>query len=164
MHLSLEALQNHLAYTRWATEQLLHAASELTPEELARDFGTADKSVLGTLTHVFRAEKVWLARVEEKTPPPFKEPGEEDLAFLVENWPRLHQNWRAWADNTKAEDLGGTLVYHDLRGNERRDVLWHIVLHVVNHSTHHRGQVSGFLRAVGRTPPSLDLIQFVRIR
>jgi len=32
----------------------------------------------------------------------------------------------------------------------------------VNHATHHRGQVSGFLRAMGHAPPPLDLIAFYR--
>jgi uncharacterized damage-inducible protein DinB len=33
---------------------------------------------------------------------------------------------------------------------------------VVNHGTHHRGQVSGFLRSMGHTPPALDLIAYYR--
>ena len=37
---------------------------------------------------------------------------------------------------------------------------WQIVMHVVNHGTHHRGAVSGFLRAMGKTPPKLDLIAY----
>jgi uncharacterized damage-inducible protein DinB len=40
--------------------------------------------------------------------------------------------------------------------------LWKIVLHVVNHGTHHRGQASGFLRAMGHVPPPLDLIAYYR--
>jgi len=45
---------------------------------------------------------------------------------------------------------------------DQRTPLWQILLHVVNHATHHRGQVSGFLRAMGHTPPPLDLIAFYR--
>jgi uncharacterized damage-inducible protein DinB len=33
---------------------------------------------------------------------------------------------------------------------------------VVNHGTHHRGQVSGFLRVMGHTPPPLDLVFYYR--
>jgi uncharacterized damage-inducible protein DinB len=32
----------------------------------------------------------------------------------------------------------------------------------VNHGTHHRGQVAGFLRAMGKAPPPLDLMAFYR--
>jgi uncharacterized damage-inducible protein DinB len=44
-----------------------------------------------------------------------------------------------------------------MRGRSFRQALVVIVLHVVNHGTHHRGQASGFLRAMGHTPPELDL-------
>ena len=37
-----------------------------------------------------------------------------------------------------------------------------IVLHVVNHATHHRGQVVTMLRQLGRTPTSIDLILYYR--
>ncbi|MFL6446663.1 MAG: DinB family protein [Bryobacteraceae bacterium] len=39
-----------------------------------------------------------------------------------------------------------------------------LLSHVVNHSTHHRGQVSGFLRAMNYTPPPLDLVAYHRQR
>jgi uncharacterized damage-inducible protein DinB len=37
-----------------------------------------------------------------------------------------------------------------------------IVLHVVNHATHHRGQVSAFIRALGHRPPATDLTAMLR--
>jgi uncharacterized damage-inducible protein DinB len=52
--------------------------------------------------------------------------------------------------------------YQDMKGNSYTSTLWEIVLHVVNHATHHRGQVAGFLRTLGHTPPPLDLIRFYR--
>ena len=52
----------------------MEAAGGLTQEELTRDFGTADKSVLGTLVHVFGADRIWLARLK----------GEPANTFLTE--------------------------------------------------------------------------------
>ena len=52
MLISRDILQHHIAYARWASSRLVEAAAALTPDELTRDFGTADKSVLGTLVHV----------------------------------------------------------------------------------------------------------------
>jgi uncharacterized damage-inducible protein DinB len=72
------------------------------------------------------------------------------------------EGWRRWAESLGEGDLEAVLGYTDLRGREWRQPLWQIVFQVVNHSTHHRGQVSGFLRAMGRTPPALDFIVFVR--
>jgi uncharacterized damage-inducible protein DinB len=49
-----------------------------------------------------------------------------------------------------------------MKGRPWKQPLWQLVLHVVNHGTHHRGQVSGFLRSLGHTPPILDPIYFYR--
>jgi uncharacterized damage-inducible protein DinB len=37
-----------------------------------------------------------------------------------------------------------------------------MVVHVVNHGTHHRGQVTSMIRQLGEKPVSLDLIAFYR--
>jgi uncharacterized damage-inducible protein DinB len=34
------------------------------------------------------------------------------------------------------------------------------LLHVVNHSTLHRGQVMGMLRQLGKQPPATDIFNF----
>ena len=44
-----------------------------------------------------------------------------------------------------------------------RSVLWHMLQHVVNHATYHRGQVTTLLRQLGAAPPkSMDLIAYYR--
>jgi uncharacterized damage-inducible protein DinB len=35
-----------------------------------------------------------------------------------------------------------------------------ILLHIVNHSTYHRGQVTTLLRQVGAVPPETDFVVF----
>jgi uncharacterized damage-inducible protein DinB len=160
--LAAPILHHHIEYTAWASSRLLEAAAALTPEQLTRDFGTADRSVVGTLAHVFAADRVWIGRIQGAPPATFLEPHEADLAYLREHWPRLHSRWREWAAQQSAESLATPLVYHDLKGNRYSQPLWQVVLHVVNHATHHRGQVSGFLRAMGVVPPPLDLIAYYR--
>lgn len=163
MHLSKSAIQHHIAYNAWATRRLLDAAAKLGPHELTRDFGTADKSVLGTLVHIFRAERIWLARLQQRTSGiAWSRPEDEQLATLETGWPALQNDWTDWASGLSDSDTERVLPYTDLRGNRWAQPVWQLALHVVNHSTHHRGQVSGFLRALGKTPPPLDFIRFVR--
>src|ERR1039458_4735436 len=64
MFVPAEVLRSHIGYTAWASGLLVEAADGLTGEEPTRDFGTADKSVLGTLVHVFAADRLWLARLK----------------------------------------------------------------------------------------------------
>jgi uncharacterized damage-inducible protein DinB len=156
------AIQAHLDYTGWASLRLLEAAAKLTREELTRDFGTADRSVLGTLVHVFASDRVWLGRIEGNLPARFLDP-EKDLHMevLQRDWPPLWDRWKSLGARSE-EAMSKRIAYHDLKGNPHQTPLWQILLHVVNHATHHRGQVSGFMRAMGKAPPPLDLIYYYR--
>lgn len=162
MAISADTLRNHLEYTSWASKRLVDAAAGLSPEQLARDFQTADHSIVGTLAHVYAADRVWLARITNASAGPFITDADRNLAVLARDWPALLDRWRQWAAPLTDEAVAATVSYKDLKGNAYTQRVWQIVLHVVNHGTHHRGQVSGFLRAMGHTPPPLDLMAFYR--
>jgi uncharacterized damage-inducible protein DinB len=155
-------LEIHLDYSAWASLELVRAATRITEEELTLDFGTADGSLLGTLVHVFAADRIWLARVMGDPAPGYATNRDRDLAVLQSEWPRLHEQWKEWIRGLTPKSVEAPLSYTDMRGNTWTQPLWKIVLHVVNHGTHHRGQAAGFLRALGHTPPKLDLIHYYR--
>jgi len=158
-----QLLRYQLDFTTWAAERMLKAVAGLTPEELSQDFKTADKSILGTLTHIYRAERVWLMRLQDKKVD-FRVEGDDTLAALQKNWPELRSGWADWARALSEEAAAADFKYSDLKGNAWMQPVWTIVLHVVNHSSHHRGQAIGFMRALGYTPPNVDLITFSRER
>ena len=162
MPLSVADLREHFAYSAWASQRLVQAAAALTPEELNRDFQTADRSVLGTLVHTFAADRVWLARFHQSPNQPFLTDADRHLAVLVNQWPELYRQWDAWLAAQTDDAVCGNLVYKDLKGNQWTNPYWKLAMHVVNHGTHHRGQVSGFLRTLGHTPPALDLVAYYR--
>ena len=145
-----------------ASGLLVEAAGRLTRDELTRDFGTADKSVLGTLVHVFGADRLWLARLKREAANIFLTDDDYRLTVLQNDWPALYRRWRDWADGLTDEAARAEVSYKDMRGNPYRQPLGQLLLHVVNHGTHHRGQVSGFLRAMGHVPPKLDLVSYYR--
>jgi uncharacterized damage-inducible protein DinB len=162
--LSANALRDSLAYTAWASRRLVDAASQLSPDQLTRDFGTADKSVLGTLVHVFAADRIWLARVHGNAPTSFVSDADYHLAVLQDDWPVVLDEWQSWAAGLADAGAAEILSYSDMSGRPWQQPLWQIVLHVVNHGTHHRGQAAGFLRSMGQAPPPLDMTVFFRTR
>jgi uncharacterized damage-inducible protein DinB len=162
MPVKADTLRTHLDYTTWATRRLLAAAAQLSEEELTRDFGSADKNVVGTLAHIFAADRVWMSRIEGKPPGMFISPEDRDLALLARDWPALLDVWKDWAAELTDESVATVIYYKDNKGQDWQAPLWQIILHVVNHGTHHRGQVSGFLRAMGHAPQPLDLIAYYR--
>jgi len=164
MLISAELVRNHLDYTTWASKRLLAAAATLSPEELSRDFKTADHSILGTLAHIYAADRVWLARFTGAPGGPFITDADRSLAVLQSDWPALLERWRQWAQPLTDEATQQILSFKDTKGNPYSEPVWQLILHVVNHGSHHRGQVSGFLRALGHTPPPLDLVAYYRDR
>ena len=163
MLLTAAGVQTLIDYTAVSSRKLVEATAKLTPEELVRDFQFSERHVLGTLVHVFAADRLWLGRITGNLPGRFMDP-EVDMRLnvLAEDWPKLHARWREWAASLNDEAANQTLAYTDLKGNRYEQPIWQIVTHVVNHATHHRGQVSGMLRAMGYTPPVLDLIAYYR--
>ena len=162
MPVSADTLRLQLDYSAWASQRLMDAATKLSPEELTRDFNTADKTVLDTLVHVYAADRIWLARVSGQQRATFIDPEDRDLNRLQTEWPALHERWKLWMSEFKDDDVSRIIDYKDTKGRPYSQPVWQIVLHLVNHGTHHRGQVSGFLRAMDRTPPPLDLIAYYR--
>jgi len=160
--LSEHLLLTQINYSEWASHRLLDAAATLETDELTRDHGTADKSVLGALVHTFAADRHWLARVRLQNPGRFIEESDYSLDVLRQDWPVLFQGWRVWLTSLSNEDLAAGIHYSDLKGRPFATPAWQIILHVVNHATHHRGQVSGFLRKMGHRPPPVDLIVYYR--
>ena len=162
MHVSLDTLRSHIDYTVWADRRLLEAAAGLSASELIRDFGTAVKSVLGTLLHVYGGDLVWIERMNgtSLTSRPYNE--EASLETLGAEWPRVWQRWQQYAAVLTDEMAESPISYSTFKGVPYRTPAWQIILHVVNHGTHHRGQAAGFIRSMGKMPPALDLIEYYR--
>lgn len=162
MPVSADTLRLHLSYSAWASQQLLDAAAAIPHEDLNRDFKTSDGTVANTLAHIFAADRVWLARVQSIPQAVFITPEDRDFKTLQKAWPAMCERWKTWAAPMTDERALANISYRDMSGNPWVQPLWQIILHVVNHGTHHRGAVSGFLRAMGHKPPALDLIAYYR--
>jgi uncharacterized damage-inducible protein DinB len=159
MKIDSEFLALQLEYSRWASERSLTAARQLSHEELTRDLGNSHGGVLGTLVHVFSADRVWLSRLQGAPRSTFSDPGEDwTLDTLATAWANVADEFRQWAEGlTDAEAI---LDYVNLAGKPGSMPLWQIVMHVVNHATYHRGQITTMLRQLGRPPVATDLHVF----
>jgi uncharacterized damage-inducible protein DinB len=162
MHVSIETLKIHIEYTIWANRLILDAAGALSPDELTRDFGTADKSILGTLLHLYGGDLAWIERMHGNslTARPYDD--QATLATLHAEWPKVWERWKHYVDLLTPETADGEIAYFTFKGVPYRSAAWQIILHLVNHGTHHRGQASGFIRSMGKIPPVLDLMEYYR--
>ncbi len=150
-----EEIRHHIFYSSWASRKLLDAALELPEEQQHREFGVSHKSLMGTLEHIFMADRVWFARTADPRVLQSEEP------FVVQ-WPRIQQRWESWAVALTHQEIMRIIDYKDLKGNPHRTPVWQIALHVVNHATLHRGQAMSLLRQLGAAPVPTDLIFYYR--
>lgn len=138
---------------KWADERLLAAVpASISP------------AMLSTLNHIYRAEAVWLRRVLGEPDAQLAQIEEAgSIEALQELWPAINRGWLDWAASRTGEDGWMESVPHrDSRGNSHRLPAWQIVMHVVNHGSYHRGQVTAMMREAGVKPPSTDLVIYYR--
>jgi uncharacterized damage-inducible protein DinB len=150
-----ENIRLHISYSGWASRRLLDAALALPEEQQRREFGVSHKSLIGTLEHIFFADRIWFARTVD----PSVLESEETLSLA---WPLLQKRWEDWAAALTPEEIMRVIDYKDLKGNPHSTPVWQIALHVVNHATLHRGQAMSLLRQSGVAPPPTDLIFYYR--
>ena len=157
----LRSVRDLLAYTIWADRTVLDFLRDVRGEDLARDTGTSFGSILGTLVHVLGAEQLWLSRFlgNPLTTLPTPEQFPDRLALALgfeELWPQLEFYIASLADEQLATDL----TWVNLAGETHTKPLRTALLHFVNHSTYHRGQVVSMLRQMGYSPPATDYVYY----
>lgn len=149
------------AFNRWATGRLLDAARRLTPQDFTRDLGTSYRSVRGTLVHLVWAEWIWLRRWRGESPKQvFAQEEFADAEAVASRWREVEREQRAFLDGLTDDRLPVRLAYENLQGERWEYPLLHMLQHVVNHSSYHRGQVVTLLRQLGHTPPPTDFLVF----
>jgi uncharacterized damage-inducible protein DinB len=153
--MTAEEIRLHIFYSGWASRKLLDAALALPEEQQHREFGVSHKSLMGTLEHIFLADRIWLSRTVDPRVLQSQE------AFPAA-WHSVQQRWERWASSLTHQEIVRTVDYKDLKGNPHRTPVWQIALHLVNHATLHRGQAMSLLRQLGVAPPPTDLIFYYR--
>jgi uncharacterized damage-inducible protein DinB len=152
------------AYNYWARDKVLQAAKSLTHEQLITPASLCFGSLLGTLTHILNAEWIWRVRCQENTSPGSMalEQVVTDFDSLIKTWSAEETRMRAYLRELGVADLGRRVKYTRLSGPEGENILWHILVHVVNHGTQHRAEVASALTELGHSPGELDLIIYLR--
>jgi len=139
-----------LDYNFYCNKKLIEACSEMdTPP---------DKSVK-LFSHILNAHHLWNARILDK-------PAQYDVWQLhpLEDWNDIHyENQRASFEITSnADNFEKRIDYENTNGRLFTNTLQEVLFHIINHSTHHRGQILDDFRANGHVPMPLDFVYYKR--
>jgi uncharacterized damage-inducible protein DinB len=151
-------------YNYWANARVLSATTRLSREHFTGPARLSHGSVRGTLVHVLGTEIVWRSRWQEgvslsSLPAESALPTLEDLQI---RWAEEERKMRAYLASLTDENLNSRLHYKSTKGAPFQNVLWHLLVHVVNHGTQFRGEAAVALTEYGQSPGDLDLLAFLR--
>jgi uncharacterized damage-inducible protein DinB len=163
-----DPMKQHLellaAYHRWTFDVLYEALLPLDDTRYRADLGLFFRSIHGTLNHLLVADKVWFARVLGQ---PFTVSGldaelETDRSELEQALCSHSARWQAWLATQSSAQLATSIRYANMSGAKFEQECATLLLHVFNHASHHRGQISAAITACGLAAPEMDLIWYLR--
>lgn len=155
-------------YDRWANARVFDAAATLSNEQFTRDLGGAFRSVRDTLVHIVASEWGWLTYWQESAPTSagFVELWNRcEALFHDEQFPNCATLRAKWSEVERAQgDFVERLTDDDLKRRlplpRGRASLAHLMQHMANHATYHRGQISLMMRQLGAKPSGTDFDDF----
>jgi uncharacterized damage-inducible protein DinB len=152
-------------YNAWADRRALEAAGALSKEQFVKPLGSSFSSVRDTLAHIFGAEWIWLERFEGRSPSSFPDTtGLDDIEKLKARWNEFEPGLLNFARGVTQDGLDRVMEYKTMKFGVYRNPLWQSMLHLVNHGTYHRGQITTMLRQLGAQPILTDLMHYYRER
>ena len=160
-HMTSQEVLTHLRYTGWASRKLLEAVKSLGADQISKDVSVSHGSILGTLAHTYFGDAVWYSRVVDPQAPVPNPKEIPSLEGLDVRWREVLGKWEAWAETLSDVDLEKMVSFTRMNGETAQSSVKHLVLHLVNHGTLHRGQVVGMLRQAGVKPPATDFLSYI---
>jgi uncharacterized damage-inducible protein DinB len=159
-----ETVRMMLRYKAWADGFVFDNITRIPEEETYARRQSTFPSIVQTLNHVYVVDDIfrhhlqglrhaYQARVTPETPVLSEL---RDAVRAMDTW--YIDSFDAWSD----EDLDSRVEFEFVGGGSGSMTRGEIALHIVNHTTYHRGFVGDMLRQVPFTWPANDLTVFLR--
>ena len=159
--MELHCIRQLYDYNHWADRRILAIASKLTSEEFIRPMGNSFSSVRDTLAHILGAEWIWLERWQGRSPKALLDAATfPKVQSLESRWETVEHDQRQFIEALTTQRLVEELAYLNQRGQRCSYPLWQQMVHVVNHSSYHRGQITTLLRQLGAEAVSTDFLMY----
>lgn len=158
MRSELDTIRWLWAYQAWARPRLADVLLRVGESDLRRGGviagGHGTGSVVETLAHLVDAEESWLDRWKGSAEARALAPQEwMDGAAVAARWEMVEAERSRFLARLREDDPA--LV-------RPKANLAQAMLHVFNHTTHHRAEICVGLTALGFPPPSVEMMDYIR--
>jgi uncharacterized damage-inducible protein DinB len=157
--ISLSAIKELFDYAYWARDKQLEACASLSQEQLMQPLGGSFSCLRDVLAHLVNVEWLWLERWNGRGPKTIP-PADElpTLGAVQERWQEIERGMSIFLAGLNDESLQRVMTCTGTRGNVWTQPLWRFLMHLLNHQSYHRGQVTTQLRQLGIKPPTVDYL------
>ena len=161
-----QLLKDYAYFNVWANRRLIEWLRSYPEEVLEQEIPSSFPSLKLTLLHIWSAESVWMERLQQVPNPTFiavtfKGSLEEICDGLLGNADIMAEYINAQNTDFFEESCD----FRMMNGIEDRQPRFTMILHCIQHSTYHRGQIVTMGRSLGMTnPPNTDYLGYVRQR
>lgn len=139
-------------YNAWANNRVMTCL---------KSQGVESEKIRSVMGHILAAQFLWLHRIKGLPPADVKLWGEYGLERLTSMCDEANKLWLEFVEGT--DDFGRELTYLNYTGDPYKNNVEMIMIHLVNHSTYHRGQIAMLLRQEGLEPVNTDFITYDRV-
>lgn len=158
-------------YNSWANSKIIDYLAVLSEEEIKANRNMYFRSLNGTLQHMILADELWWSRItgnaskygefshlwglkskDERTQ------WENQISYkdLFSELNRVSARWPIFINGLDDMCIEESFTYHDTRGQGTKIGITQSLLHIFNHGTHHRGQISTILNLLDKDCDMLD--------
>ncbi|MCH8619265.1 DinB family protein [Undibacterium sp. TS12] len=151
-------------YKAWADNKMFEMLDRLPQEEVLKQRATRFGNMLHTLNHVYVIDTVFRAHLLGQEHG-YRDRNTDTTPPLPELWQSVREMGQWYVDYAKSlndTDLAQAVHFTFIGGGDGCMSRQEILLHVINHSTYHRGFVGDMMYQAGVMPQSTDLTVFVR--
>jgi uncharacterized damage-inducible protein DinB len=146
-------------YNQWADRVIFKGVAALPPGEPEKERTTLFKTMVGTLNHNYVVDLIWQAHIEGREHG-FKarnvvvHAALEDLRQAQE---KLDAWFIEWSDAQTAASLEERVNFSFISGHKSAMSRGDMLLHIITHTSYHRGWVANMFFEVPARPPQPDL-------
>src|SRR6185369_6190593 len=162
--MSLSQARMLTRYNAWANQQLFDGVAALAEGEATKPRQSLFKNMVHTLNHNYIIDRIFQAHLDGRAHG-YTARNTPDHPSLSELWgaQREVDDWYVEAyDAMSAAQLEEVLHFTFVGGGEGAMTRGDILLHIVNHTSYHRGFVAEMFYKVPARPPVTDLPVFLR--